>query len=226
MKLTVFGRDPKQADIVLASDFVSSYHAELIQLDNNEMYLVDKSSNGTTLNGVKLTPGKETLVHRGDRVMFADVPLNWNQVVELNRPANVKQVKIIGSHFTCHIKLQGAGVSRFHATLRQTTDDKWYICDYSKNGTTVNGQRLTKNNYVELKAGDEIVCAGIPIENPVPKKKTGKIVAISLASIITCAAIIVLAYIIKPELFKKELHWIDCLLSRVAQGGKGYLPMN
>lgn len=191
MKLTVFGRDPKQADIVLASDFVSSYHAELIQLDNNEMYLVDKSSNGTTINGMKLTPGKETLVHRGDRVMFADVPLNWNQVTELNRPANVKQVKIIGSHFTCHIKLQGAGVSRFHATLRQTTDNKWYICDYSKNGTTVNGQRLTKNNYVELKAGDEIVCAGIPIENPVPKKKLGKIVAISLVSIIiiVCATI-------------------------------------
>ena len=191
MKLTVFGRDPQQADIVLNGKFVSNYHAELIQLDNGEMYLIDKSSNGTTLNGAKLTPGKETLVHRGDNVMFADVPLNWNQVADLHRPTNVKQVKTIGSHFTCDIRLQGAAVSRFHATLRQTTDDKWYICDYSKNGTTVNGQRLTKNNYVELKAGDEIVCAGIPIENPVPKKKLGKIVGISLASIAVCVAIVV-----------------------------------
>ena len=49
MKLTVFGRDPQQADVVLSSTFVSGYHAELIQLDNGDMYLVDKSSNGTSL---------------------------------------------------------------------------------------------------------------------------------------------------------------------------------
>ena len=148
MKLTVFGRDPQQADVVLSSTFVSGYHAELIQLDNGDMYLVDKSSNGTLLNGSKLVPGKETPVRRGDNVMFADVPLNWNQIEDLRLPANVKVVKTIGAHYTNDIKLQGAAVSRFHAALRQTNDGKWYICDYSKNGTTVNGRRIEKNNYV------------------------------------------------------------------------------
>ena len=198
MKLTVFGRDPQQADIVLSSTFVSSYHAELIQLDNGEMYLVDKSSNGTVLNGMKMVPGKETPVRRGDNVMFADVPLNWSQVEELRMPADVKQVKTIGAHYTSAIKLQGAGVSRFHAALRQMKDGKWYICDYSKNGTTVNGQRLPKNSYVPIKAGDEIVCAGVPVANPIPKKNAGKIIGIVSAAVVACAAI-VLAVVFVPK---------------------------
>ena len=197
MKLTVFGRDPQQADVVLSSTFVSGYHAELIQLDNGDMYLVDKSSNGTLLNGSKLVPGKETPVRRGDNVMFADVPLNWNQIEDLRLPANVKVVKTIGAHYTNDIKLQGAAVSRFHAALRQTNDGKWYICDYSKNGTTVNGRRIEKNNYVPLNAGDAIACAGVAVENPVKKKGAGKIIGISLAVLAVCAAI-VLVVVIKP----------------------------
>ena len=201
MKLTVFGRDPQQADVVLSSTFVSGYHAELIQLDNGDMYLVDKSSNGTSLNGNKLVPGKETPVRRGDNVMFADVPLNWNLVEDLRMPADVKQVKTIGAHYTSNIKLQGAGVSRFHAALRQMKDGKWYICDYSKNGTTLNGQRLPKNTYMPIKANDVIVCAGVPVANPIPKKSVGKIIGIVSAAVVACAAI-VCAFILPPRIWE------------------------
>ena len=203
MKLTVFGRDPQQADVVLSSTFVSGYHAELIQLDNGDMYLVDKSSNGTTLNGNKLVPGKETPVRRGDNVMFADVPLNWGQVEEIRMPADVKEVKTIGAHYTSDIKVQGAGVSRFHAAIRQNKDGKWSICDYSKNGTTVNGQRLPKNTYVPVKAGDEIVCAGVPVMNPIPKKTHGKIIGIVSAAVVACAAIVV-AIVMIPKVWAPE----------------------
>lgn len=203
MKLTVFGRDPQQADVVLSSTFVSGYHAELIQLDNGDMYLVDKSSNGTTLNGNKLVPGKETPVRRGDNVMFADVPLNWGQVEEIRMPADVKEVKTIGAHYTSDIKVQGAGVSRFHAAIRQNKDGKWSICDYSKNGTTVNGQRLPKNTYVPVKAGDEIVCAGVPVMNPIPKKTHEKIIGIVSAAVVACAAIVV-AIVMIPKVWAPE----------------------
>lgn len=203
MKLTVFGRDPQQADVVLSSTFVSGYHAELIQLDNGDMYLVDKSSNGTSLNGNKLVPGKETPVRRGDNVMFADVPLNWNLVEDLRMPADVKQVKTIGAHYTSNIKLQGAGVSRFHAALRQMKDGKWYICDYSKNGTTLNGQRLPKNTYMPIKAKDEIVCAGVPVANPIPKKGPGKLIGIILGAVAACALIAV-AIIFIPKKWSSE----------------------
>ena len=58
MKLIIIGRDSNEANIVLSSQYVSGYHAEIIQLDNGDMYLVDKSSNGTFVNGSRVTPGK------------------------------------------------------------------------------------------------------------------------------------------------------------------------
>lgn len=196
MKLLVFGRDPQQADIVLSSSqYVSSYHAELIQLDNGDMYIVDKSSNGTYLNGNRLTPGKEVAVRRGDDIKFADVPLDWSVVEDIHLPANVKSVKSIGSHYMNDIKLQGAGVSRFHATLRQTKDNKWYICDHSKNGTSVNGERLPKNRYVQVKPGDEIVCAGAPVPNPNPHKPIGKYIGYAAGAIAACVAIFLIIHI-------------------------------
>lgn len=195
MKLTVIGRDPQQADIVLSSNFVSSYHAELIQLDKGEMYLVDKSSNGTFINGQRLTPGKETPVRRGDNVMIADVALNWNQIEELRLPANVKSVLNIGSHFTCEIKIQGPNVSRFHASIRESKDGKWYICDYSKNGTRVNGQLLPKNQYVQLQKGDTIDCAGVTVNNPVKGGSKGFAIAgISAGAVLLCALLAFAVY--------------------------------
>lgn len=170
MRLTIIGRNPQEANIVLNSQYISNYHAEIIQLDNGDMFLVDKSTNGTFLNGNRLTPGKEVAVKRGDNIMFADVALNWSLVEEVRVPRDVKQIKSIGSHYMNSICVQGPNVSRFHATVRQMSDGKWYICDHSKNGTTVNGSRLQKNRYERLKKGDEIICAGVPVQNPIPGK--------------------------------------------------------
>lgn len=167
MKIIVIGRDPQEASLLVCSNYVSGYHAELFMLDNGDMYLVDKSTNGTTLNGVRLTPGKEYAVHRGDVVMFADAPLDWSRVPEVRIPRDVKRIVGIGSHYMNDIKVQGVNVSRFHATVRQMKDGKWFICDHSKNGTTVNGQRIPKDSFVRLSAKDEIACAGVRIANPV-----------------------------------------------------------
>ena len=145
MRLIVVGRDPQQATLVVNSQYISNYHAEIILLDNGDMFLVDKSTNGTFLNGVKLTPGKEVAIKRGDNVMFADVPLDWNQIDPVRVPRDVKAIMGIGSHYMNSINVQGPKVSRFHATIRQMSDNKWYICDHSKNGTTVNNVRLQKD---------------------------------------------------------------------------------
>lgn len=168
MRLIVIGRNPQEANIVINSQYISNYHAEIILLDNGDMFLVDKSTNGTFLNGIKLTPGKEVAVKRGDNVMFADMPLDWGLIDEVRIPKDVKQIKGIGSHYMNAINVQGPNVSRFHATIRQMADGKWYISDHSKNGTTVNGARIQKNRYVRINKGDEIACAGVPIQNPIP----------------------------------------------------------
>ena len=153
MRLTVIGRNPQDANIVLNSQYISNYHAEIIQLDNGDIFLVDKSTNGTYLNGTKLTPGKEVAIRRGDSILFADVPLDWSLIDEIRIPKDVKQIMSIGSHYMNTINVQGPNVSRFHATIRKMADGKWYICDHSKNGTTVNGIRIQKDRYVLLKKG-------------------------------------------------------------------------
>lgn len=191
MKLIVIGRDRQEADIVLNSAHVSNYHAEIIQLDNGDMFLVDKSTNGTYLNGSRVTPGTEVSIRRGDSIMFADIPLDWSQIEDVVLPSGVKQIRSIGSHRTNDVVITGSGVSRFHATMRQMGDGKWYICDHSKNGTTVNGQKIVKNRYVQIKRGDKILCSGVPVSNPIKSKPVGPVVGICAGVLCLLACVFV-----------------------------------
>lgn len=167
MRLTSIGTSP-QSNIVLTSQYASRNHAELLQLANGDMLLVDKgSSNGTFVNGNKIAPNTEVLVSRADTIFFADQQFNWSVVQPLPPLTDVKTLKGIGTHYRNSIRIQGSHVSRFHATIKQTKDGKWYICDHSSNGTTVNGSRIPKDQYVPLKKGDVIACAGVGVVNPV-----------------------------------------------------------
>ena len=190
MKLLVIGSAP-QANICINSQFVSGYHAEIIILDNGDMYIVDKNStNGTTLNGMKLTPGVETPVRRGDGVVFANAPLDWAKVPDVKVDTNARKVISIGNHARNTIHVAGDRVSRFHATIKQMNDGKWLICDHSTNGTTLNGTRLPKGVYVKIKKGDQIKCAGVAVDNPVTGGGSSKIGAIIAAACVAVAAIV------------------------------------
>lgn len=168
MRLYVIGSSAR-AQIVFTSKFVSGYHAELLQLDNGDMLLTDKgSSNGTYVNGVKIAPEQDVRVTRNDHIRFADQDLNWSLIPVSEMPKNVKVLKSIGSHALNTCQVYGDMVSRFHATVKQKNDGKWYICDHSSNGTTVNGVRIPKDQDVRLKRSDSIACAGVNVQNPIP----------------------------------------------------------
>lgn len=194
MRLIVIGRDPRQAQIVIPNDFISNYHAEIIQTDNGEMFIVDKSTNGTFVNGSRIVSGKEVRLRHGDDVYFTEykIPLDWSQVPVDRKPENVKRIISIGSHNMNSIVINGSSVSRCHATIREMNDGKWYICDHSQNGTTLNGKNIPKNSYVPLKAGDEISCAGIPVDNPVPgKNRLGFVIAgVAVAAVCIIAVVV------------------------------------
>ncbi len=171
MKLLTVGSSP-QSNIFLGSQFVSGYHADILIIDNGDVFICDKSStNGTFLNGSKLAPNVEVPVRRGDNVLFADTPLNWSLVPEIRPDANAKRIIGIGTHARNQIRIAGQKVSRFHATIKQNNDGKWYISDHSTNGTTVNNARIPKDSFVRLKKGDVIKCAGTPVDNPIPGGK-------------------------------------------------------
>ncbi|MBR4996042.1 MAG: FHA domain-containing protein [Alistipes sp.] len=194
MKLISIGSS-SEAQVVLKSQFVSAYHAELLQLDNGDMLLVDKgSSNGTFVNGVKLIPEKEVSVTPQDDIRLADQPMPWGMIPmhSIADKDEIASIKSVGTHRLNTYCIQSPQVSRFHATIKQKKNGKWYICDHSTNGTTVNDVRLPKDKYVELKAGDSIRCADVVISNPIPKKSSGnKSSILKYVAIAACVCVLI-----------------------------------
>lgn len=194
MKLLVIGSG-HEAHVRIDSQFVSSYHAELLLLDNGEIILTDKGSkNGTYLNEQRLQPNKDIPVKRGDNIRIADKILDWEYVPNqpMPDPSKIKEMRGIGTNFRNKYQLQGSGVSRFHATYTKKSDNKWYIQDHSKNGTKINGQRIASNQDVRIKKGDKIQCAGIEVPNPCgtgTPVNYGKIFMVIAIVLLACGAI-------------------------------------
>ena len=163
MRLLKIGRDGS-CDIILHSEKVSSLHAEITLLNNGDILLEDKNSkNGTFIMNHPIKPGMAVNIKRGDAIRFGDVELLWNQVPIPENNMNNKAVYGIGTNFRNDIQVSGNTVSRFHATLKVSKDGKCYIIDHSKNGTTVNGIRISPNKPTLIKKSDTIICGGVPI---------------------------------------------------------------
>lgn len=169
MRLLKIGRDAA-CDITINSNKVSSLHAELTLLNSGDILLEDKGSkNGTFVQNQPIQAGKVVNVRRGDAIRFADVELQWAQVpVEDN--SNYKAVWGIGTNFHNDFQIAGNTVSRYHATVKQGKDGKFYIFDHSKNGTTVNGQKIMPNQPYRIKKNSAISCGGVPVNLTVGNK--------------------------------------------------------
>ena len=163
MRLLKIGRDAS-CDIVLHSDRVSSFHAEITLTNSGDILLEDKgSSNGTYIMNQAIAPGKPVTIRRGDPVKLADVDLPWDRVPMPEDNSAYKAVYGIGSHTNNDIKISGGTVSRYHATIKVGKDNKVYIIDHSKNGTTVDGRQIQSNVPVQIKKNNVIVCGGVPL---------------------------------------------------------------
>lgn len=176
MRLISIGKS-SSCTVCIPNDYVSSYHAEILLLDNGDIYLTDcGSKNGTFLNGKRITPNVDVPVRRGDRIEFDTVLLNWGSIpqIPLPDPSKVKGIYGVGKNQRNRYTLSGDSVSRYHATFKEMKNGKWFIQDHSKNGTFINGNRIPSNQDVPLKASDSIVCGTIPCPNPVPSPSVPK----------------------------------------------------
>ena len=73
--------DDSQIKIQDNSQKVSRNHATLKVLDNGKIFITDHSSNGTFVNGVKISQSVDYPVKRGDSISFAHVAeLNWDLI--------------------------------------------------------------------------------------------------------------------------------------------------
>lgn len=163
MRLLKVGRDAS-CDIVLHSDKVSSLHAEITLLNSGDIMLEDKGSrNGTFVMNRPIQPGKSVSIKRGDMVRFADVELQWSQVPMPEDNSAYKAIFGIGTHFNNDIQVSGSTVSRYHATIKVGKDNKVYIVDHSKNGTTVDGVKIPPHSPYRIKKNSAVVCGGVAV---------------------------------------------------------------
>ena len=164
MRLLKIGRDAT-CDIVMRSEKVSSLHAELTLLNSGDILLEDKGSrNGTFIMNQPIKANKPVNVRRGDAIRFADVELQWSQVPMPEDNSAYQGIYGIGSHFNNDFQISGGTVSRYHATVKHGRDGKMYIVDHSKNGTTVDGQKITSNTPYRIKKKSAVVCGGVPVD--------------------------------------------------------------
>lgn len=176
MRLISIGKS-SSCTVCIPNDYVSSYHAEILLLDNGDIFLTDcGSKNGTFLNGKRISPNVDVPVHRGDRIEFDTVSLNWGVIpqIPLPDPSKVKGIYGVGKNQRNRYTLSGDSVSRYHATFKEMKNGKWFIQDHSKNGTFINGNKITSNQDVPVKASDSIVCGTVPCPNPVPSPAVPK----------------------------------------------------
>lgn len=87
MKTYSIGRD-LSCDIVIndSTDVISRRHALLNITSSGKMTIIDQSSNGTYVNGIRITQNVPVPVTRKDIVSLAHVAkLDWNQVPKSNQ---------------------------------------------------------------------------------------------------------------------------------------------
>lgn len=183
MRLLKVGRD-SSCDIVLHSDKASALHAEITILNNGDILLEDKNSrNGTFIMNRPIKPGTQVSIKRGDAIRFGDVELLWDQVPRPEDLSRYKAVYGIGTSMRNDIQIAGNTASRYHATLKIDKNGKAFLQDHSKNGSTINGERLNPGQTRQIKRGDSIVCGGVPVNLApfIPSNPWKKIMGIAAA---------------------------------------------
>lgn len=78
--LYTIGRE-SNSDIILWNEESSRYHAQIRIDQKGKLWLMDMSTNGTYLNGMRISPNYEVEVSRKDEILFAGVEaLDWSRI--------------------------------------------------------------------------------------------------------------------------------------------------
>lgn len=105
----------------------------------------------------------------------------------------MKKIYTIGRDSGCDIVIPDNTdvISRLHATLRVESNGKIYLTDQSRNGTYVNGMKMSSNVEIPVSRNDVVSFAHIyNLDwNLVPKQKNGAIgIVISVIAVIAISA--------------------------------------
>lgn len=169
-------------DIVISSNAVSKNHAKITYKDGG-FYIEDlNSTNGTYLNGVKVSKSK---IAPTDKITISqNLELKWSDIISAFQNKKTKRTTSpsifeiskseikIGRHSDNDIVIDNIRVSRYHARILKE-GEKWFIEDLgSSNGTFVNGKKIKK---ALISDRDSVLIGGIPLSLKDFLKKEKKI---------------------------------------------------
>jgi ABC-type multidrug transport system ATPase subunit/predicted component of type VI protein secretion system len=152
-------------NISVSSAAVSAYHCRLAQFPNGWMIEDVGSTNGTFVNGQRLTPNTPVWVSRTDQVTLGrSLPMPWPPAAPVrqltSQEAGVWKRQItIGRAPDCHQVLDYAMISQHHAVLLEDAASQLFLVDLgSTNGTAIGSlqARIPANQPVPLQRHDEI----------------------------------------------------------------------
>ena len=158
----------ENATLKLDSKSISKLHTQLVFDSKNQLYIQDlNSTNGTFLNGEKITPSQAHLVKPKDTIQLGLIDgvlvvveqmknnSFINDKINLVEKLKLKSNIMIGRAKDCDIVLNSSSISRQHAEVRKKSNGTYYIKDLnSLNGTFVNGSKI--NGLTKISLSDKI----------------------------------------------------------------------
>lgn len=112
MKAYSIGRDPA-CDIVITdnTDVISRRHAILNVTGWGKYTIVDNSTNGTYVNGIRITPNVPVPVTRNDMISFAHISqFDWNSVPDSGKKLRMALIAIASLLVVACV---GFGIAKF-----------------------------------------------------------------------------------------------------------------
>ena len=154
-----------QATLKLNNKSISSNHAQLVYDTKNQLHLQDlNSTNGTFLNGTKISPSITYIVNSKDKIQLASangvlivVEALVNKIINVDKVNILDKLKakskvIIGRADECDVILNSTSVSRQHSEITKLHNGDYHIKDLnSTNGTFVNGCKIKGTQIISLK---------------------------------------------------------------------------
>lgn len=169
------GKSRRSADYAVNDPLISRLHAR-IDAEGDEYYITDSgSTNGTTLNGERLVPGKRVRLKDGDAFSLADEHFLFEGMAEkprknvgggsmwIVRLSTGERTELGGERFSigrgegCSLVIKNERtISRNHAEILIRGGQAYIIDAGSTNSITVNGRLLEKDTEAELHDNDVI----------------------------------------------------------------------
>ncbi len=149
----VVGRDPARCQMVMEHSSVSAVHAEFT-VKNAQVTLTDKSTNGTFVNGIRITSSE---LHDGDYITFGRYSgkslifrTGLEPQLKLESIDLSKDHLVIGRDPDCDVVVAHPIVSKKHAEIIKQNGKILIVDMGSTNGTFVNGIRIKRHELQDL----------------------------------------------------------------------------